>query len=88
VIVLGYVLGLLVIGLLGISWVKDVAIARRIAAVLMIMGAMSALPAFAVPAVPLWARLIAGIAILATIACIILLFYPDRSSAVAANRER
>jgi uncharacterized membrane protein len=67
-------LGAFIVGLLGLAWWKQTRGAIRAAAVLIILNALAAVPAFAVADVPVGARLSAGFAILGGVAAVILLY--------------
>jgi hypothetical protein len=72
-----------ILALLVRSWAKDSRVHRRIAAVMLILNALLAVPGLFVSDVAKWLRIDAGLCVLATIAAIILLFYPDRPTAIA-----
>lgn len=86
VVIFGAVVGLTCLALLTVSWVRGSTGARRVAAVLLALAALSAIPAFFVPEVSSGTQLVAGFGILWTVATIVLLFYPDRQSALAGAR--
>jgi hypothetical protein len=76
---------LLILALLLRSWATGRRVPRRIAAVLLVINALLAVPGLFVPDVATWLRIDAGVCVLATIAAIVLMFYPDRR-ALSANR--
>jgi protein-S-isoprenylcysteine O-methyltransferase Ste14 len=67
-----------ILALLVRSWTKDSRVHRRIAAVMLVLNALLAVPGLFVSDVATWLRIDAGLCVLATIAAIVLLFYPDR----------
>jgi hypothetical protein len=78
------VLMLLVIGLLLWSLIAVNPLARRIAAVILVLNGLLAVPGLFVSDVSTWLRVDAGLNIVGTIAAIVLMFYPDRRAVVAA----
>ena len=76
VLVIALVLGLAAVGLLAWAWRTGRRVPVRAAAVLLVITALSAVPAFFVDSIAAWIRLFAGAYILATIAAIVLLFSP------------
>jgi peptidoglycan/LPS O-acetylase OafA/YrhL len=76
VLVIALVLGLVVVGLLLWAWRTGRRGPLRAAAVLLVVLALSALPAFFVASIAAWIRLFAGLYVLATLAAIVLLFSP------------
>ena len=83
VLALILVIMLLILGLLMRSWVRDSRLPRRIAAVLLVLNALLAVPGLFLPDVATWMRIEAGLCVLGTIAAIVLMFYPDRRVALA-----
>lgn len=81
VLVLGAVVGLAVIALLVRSWRHDQRGPRRVAAILLVLAGLGALPGMLVSDVPVALQAIAGVLVLLTIACVVLLFYPQRDTA-------
>ena len=81
VLLLGLVLGLVTVGLLMWGWRTGRRGPVRGAAVLLVLIALTAVPAFFVPGIGAWIRLFAGIYVLATIAAVVLLFSPGRRPA-------
>jgi hypothetical protein len=77
------VMMLLILGLLARSWASGRSLPRRIAAVLLVLNALLAVPGLFVPDVATWMRIDAGVCVLATIAAIVLMFYPDRRAVLA-----
>src|SRR5689334_13062427 len=82
VLALIVVIMLLILGLLAWSWAGNRRAPRRIAAVLLVLNALLAVPGLFVPDVATWLRIDAGVCVLATIAAIVLMFYPDRRVAL------
>ena len=80
VLVLGAVVGLAVIALLVRSWRHDQRGPRRVAAILLVLAGLGALPGMLVSDVPVALQAIAGVLVLLTIACVVLLFYPQRDT--------
>jgi uncharacterized membrane protein len=80
-------LGAFIVGLLGLAWWKQTRGAIRAAAVLIILNALAAVPAFAVADVPVGARLSAGFAILGGVAAVILLYTGRRSHPSTEERS-
>jgi hypothetical protein len=72
------VMMLLILALLLWSWVTNRRVLRRIAAVLLVINALLAVPGLFVPDVATWLRIDAGVTVIATIAAIVLMFYPNR----------
>lgn len=83
VVVIGVLIGLVVTVLLVVSWRQDRVGPRRVAAVLMVVIALTAVPAFLVGGVPAGVQLVAGAVVLATLVAVVLLFYPDRGTSPA-----
>lgn len=81
ILVFGLVAGLLIAGLLALSWRNGSRGLMRTAAVLMILVALTAVPAFFGPEIPLWIVAFAGIYVLATVVSLVLLFAPERQPA-------
>ena len=77
VLVGSLVLGLVVVGLLLWAWRTGRRGPVRAAAVLLVLLALAALPAFFVASIAAWIRLFAGLYVLATIVAIALLFSPS-----------
>lgn len=80
-------LGAFIVGLLGLAWWKQTRGAIRAAAVLIILNALAAVPAFAVADVPVGARLSAGFAILGGVAAVVLLYTGRRSQPSTEERS-
>jgi len=85
VLAIGAVIGLAVIALLILSWRRDQRGPRRIAAVLLVLAGLGALPGLLVADVPAPLQVSAGILVLLTIATVVLLFYPQRDSAALVD---
>jgi hypothetical protein len=83
VLIGGALIGVAVIILLVQSWRADARGPRRIAAVLLALAGLAALPGLLVADVAPALRLVAGLVVLMTIATIVLLFYPQRQPAIA-----
>lgn len=81
VLILGAVVGLAVVVLLIRSWRRDAQVPRRIAAVLLVLAALGALPGLLVADVGVALQLGAGGLVLLTVAALVLLFYPQRGVA-------
>jgi predicted branched-subunit amino acid permease len=81
VLILGAAVGLAIVVLLIKSWRSDAHVPRRIAAVLLVLAALGALPGLLVADVDVMLQIAAGALVLLTIATLILLFYPQRSIA-------
>jgi hypothetical protein len=84
VLVVTLVLGLAICGLLLWSYRTGRKGPIRAAAVLLVVTALLAMPAFFVDGIAAWIRLLAGIYVLATIASMVLLFSPAPRPAVLA----
>ena len=80
-------LGAFIVGLLCLAWWKQSRGAIRAAAVLIILNALAAVPAFAVADVPVGARLSAGFAVLGGVAAVILLYTGRRSQPSTEERS-
>ena len=80
-------LGAFIVGLLGFAWWRKTWGPIRAAAVLIILNALAAVPAFAVADVPVGARLSAGFAILGGLAAVILLYTGRRSRPSTEERS-
>ena len=78
VLVGSLVLGLVAVGLLLWGWRTGRRGPVRAAAVLLVLLALAALPAFFVTGIAAWIRLFAGLYVLATIVAVALLFSPPR----------
>jgi hypothetical protein len=78
IVVFGLVAGLAIMGLLAAAWRTGKRGFLRAAAVLMILVALTAVPAFFIDTVPAWVKLFAGAYVLATLASLVLLFSPAR----------
>ena len=78
VLVGALVLGLVVVGLLLWAWRTGRRGPVRAAAVLLVLIALTALPAFFFAGMAAWIRLFAGLYVLATIVAVALLFSPPR----------
>ncbi|MGK2875529.1 MAG: hypothetical protein ACSLEW_07790 [Nocardioides sp.] len=78
ILILGAVVGLAVVVLLIYSWRRDAHAPRRIAAVLLVLAALGALPGLLVADVEVALRLAAGGLVLLTVIALVLLFYPQR----------
>ena len=85
VLAIGAVIGLAVIALLIQSWRRDQRGPRRIAAILLVLAGLGALPGLLVADVPAALQVGAGILVLLTIATVVLLFYPQRDSAALVD---
>lgn len=83
VLALIVVMSLLILGLLVRSWTSSRRLPRRIAAVLLVINALLAVPGLFLPDVANWLRIDAGVNVIGTIAAIVLMFYPDRRVALA-----
>jgi hypothetical protein len=83
------VLGLIVVimlsilVLLAVSWRTGKRLPRRVAAVLLVLNALLAVPGLVVPDVATWMRVDAGLCVVVTIVAVVLMFYPDRRVALA-----
>jgi peptidoglycan/LPS O-acetylase OafA/YrhL len=78
ILAFGVVAGVLIMGLLALAWRTGRRGLVRIAAVLMILVALTAVPAFFIDTVPAWVKLFAAAYVLATLAALVLLFSPVR----------
>ena len=85
VVVFGVVCAVIILGLLRWAYVSGKAGALRIAAGLMVLVALSAVPAFFVEDVPIWAQLAAGAYIVGTVVALALLFSPSRQHAAVTD---
>jgi len=74
IVALSVGLGALIVGLLAVAWKNGTRRPVHIAAVLIVLNAIAAIPAFAVPDVPVGARLSAGFAVLGGFTAIALLY--------------
>lgn len=83
IVLFGVVVGLATMVLLALAWRTDRRGYLRAAAVLMILVALTAVPAFPIPTVPAWVKLVAGTGVLATLVSLVLLFSPARKPEVA-----
>jgi peptidoglycan/LPS O-acetylase OafA/YrhL len=83
VLVAGVVFGVLTAGLLLLGWRSGKRWPVRAAVVLLLLNALTALPAFFVEGVPAWVRMFAGLFVLATVAAVVLLFSPAERTADA-----
>lgn len=81
VLAIGAVLGLVIIALLVQSWRHDQRGPRRVAAVLLVLAGLGALPGLLVADVPLGLQAAAAVLVLLTLAAVVLMFYPQRASA-------
>jgi len=81
VAVFGIVAGVLIAGLLALAWRRRSRALVRVAAVLMVLTALSAVPAFFVSGVPSWVVAGAGVYVLTTVVALVLMFAPERRSA-------
>jgi peptidoglycan/LPS O-acetylase OafA/YrhL len=77
VLVIGAGLGLAVIALLTLSWRRDSREARRIAAILLVLAALGALPGMFVAGASTALTFAAGALVLVTVAAVVLLFAPQ-----------
>jgi undecaprenyl pyrophosphate phosphatase UppP len=75
-----------ILALLVRSWTKDSRVHRRIAAVLLVVNALLAVPGLFLSDIATWLRVDAGLCVIATIAAIVLLFYPDRPAGLRPRR--
>lgn len=80
VLLVGAALGIVVIVLLAFSWTRDSRTPRRIAAVLLVIAALGAVPGMLVSDVAVALQIAAGVLVLLTIATIVLLFLPPREN--------
>jgi len=80
-------LGAFIVGLLAFAWWKQTWRPIRAAAVLIILNALGAVPAFSVADVPVGARLSAGFAVLGGVAAVILLYTGRRSQPSTEERS-
>lgn len=87
VLAVGAVIGLTVIALLVRSWRRDERGPRRLAAVLLVLAGLGALPGLLVADVSVALEAGAGILVLLTIATVVLLFYPQRDSVELADAQ-
>lgn len=85
VLVFGAVAAVVILALLRWAYVSARPGALRIAAGLMVLVALSAVPAFFVEDVPVWAQLSAGAYIVATVVALSLLFSPSRQHAAVLD---
>ena len=67
-----------ILALLVRSWASNRRVPRRVAAVLLVINALLAVPGLFLPDVATWLRIDAGVCVIATIAAIVLMFNPDR----------
>lgn len=74
VVAFGAAIGIVMAGLIFWGWRSGRRGPIRAGAVLMVLVALTAVPAFTTPDVPVWAKLMAGIYILLTVAALLLLF--------------
>jgi hypothetical protein len=81
VLVLGSVLGLVTIGAVVLAWTRGNRSAVRVAAAAIIVGAVTALPAFFVPDVPAGLRVMAAVSVLVAIIAVVLMLTPARPAA-------
>jgi uncharacterized membrane protein len=80
-------LGVFIVALLGFAWWRETRAPIRAAAVLIVLNALAAVPAFAVADVPVGARLSAGFAVLGGVAAVILLYTGRRSRPSTEERS-
>jgi hypothetical protein len=85
VVICGALLGLSVVILLVLSWRRDATTPRRVAAVLLFVAALGALPGLLVSGVDVALQLLAGILVLLTVTAVVLLFYPQSSRSVVTS---
>jgi lysylphosphatidylglycerol synthetase-like protein (DUF2156 family) len=85
ILMFGVVGGVLIMGLLAVAWRKRSRALTRAAAVLMILVALTAVPAFFTPEVLAWIKLFAGCYVLATLVSLVLLFSPSRRPAAVLD---
>jgi len=85
VLAIGAMLGLAIIGLLIQSWRRDQRGPRRVAAVLLVLAGLGALPGLLVADVPAAFQVAAAVLVLLTIAAVVMLFYPQRDSATLVD---
>ena len=78
ILIFGAAAAVIIMGLLYKAWSSGSRGALRVAAGLLIVVALTAVPAFFVPDVPAGLRLFAGLYILGTIVSVVLLFSPSR----------
>lgn len=79
IVLLGVGAGVVIIALLVLGWRTGKALPTRIAAVLIVVNALTAAPAFGVEDVPEWVQIYAGVLILASVAAVVLLFSAGRT---------
>ena len=82
IVMFGLGAGLIIAGLLVAAWRRRSRALVRVAAVVMVLVALSAVPAFFGPDVPPWVVAIAGAYVLATVVALVLMFAPERREAV------
>lgn len=85
VLAVGAFLGAAVVALLVRSWRHDERGPRRIAAVLLVLAAVGALPGLLVADVPVALQAAAGALVVLTIATVVLLFSPEPASGHLAD---
>jgi hypothetical protein len=82
VLVFGAVAGGLIALLLVAAWLRRSRALLRVASVLMVLVALTAVPAFFVTGVPAWVVAFAGAYVLATVVALVLLLAPERRESV------
>ena len=81
VLVLGSVLGVVTIAAVVLAWARGNRSAVRVAAAAIIVGAVTALPAFFAPDVPAGLRVMAAVSVLVAIIAVVLMLTPARPTA-------
>ena len=81
VLVLGSILGVVTIGAVALAWTRGNRSAVRVAAAAIIVGAITALPAFFAPDVPAGLRVFAAVSVLVSIIAVVLMLTPARPTA-------
>lgn len=79
--------GIIIAVLLAMAWRNRSRALTRAAAVLMILTALTAVPAFSPPDIPAWIKLFAAVFILSTLASLVLLFSPTRRPVTVPNEK-
>ncbi len=88
VLLFGLVAGIAIMGLLARAWQTGSRGLVRAAAVLMVLVALTAVPAFFSPDIPAWIVAFAGVYVLATVASLVLLFAPQHRPASVGIQAR
>jgi len=84
VLALGAVLGVVTIAAVALGWARGSRAAIRVASAAIIVGAVTALPAFFAPGVPAGLRVVAAVTVLVAIITVVLMLTPARPIAQAA----